>query len=415
MTAIPSTRPPEPSAADLERFRDEVRAWLPGQIDGVGATTDAADLTLEQFQRNRVFLRALGQKGWYAPGWPKEYGGGGLSRPFARVLRQELERAIPHLENCYPLGDIGGALAGAVWLLGTEEQKQRLIPPILRGTTVTWELYTEPESGSDLPSLKTTAVRQGDTYVINGTKTLVGGHWEYDQFFCLARTDPDGERAKNLSVFVVPSGVGGVTITDLDMIAGSRKRTIVLEDVVVPAANRVGREGDGWAAFNSMFAGARFGQVGLGPNQDRDLDVFAMLLAYARTERSAGQRLIEKHGPREAMTKAWMEAQIQRLLRQRNERLIASGGSFTYEGAQVALERKLWDLKLSEAIQHTLGPLANIKDVAWAPEDAEFEYFQRYAILNVHPGGTVEVQKLRMFRGCVAARPGLETKGRERA
>jgi alkylation response protein AidB-like acyl-CoA dehydrogenase len=377
---------------ERESFRAEFRAWLKDHAAGVGAPPDAAGLTYEQFQRNRAFLRALGERGWYAPTWPKEYGGGALPQHVASLIREELHAAVPHLENVHPPGDIGGSVAGAVWRVGSDEQKRRMLPPILRGEAITWELHTEPDAGSDLPSLTSTAVRDGGDYVINGTKAFAGGHFEAELFFFLAVTNPDRPRRQNLSVFLIPSDVPGITITDVDMIAGSRKRTIIMQDVRVPASTLIGAEGDGWTAFNVGLLGAL--TVGVGPNLERDADVLPALLEYCR-----GAQLTRDAGVRDLLAGVYVDFQVQRLFRLRNAWLAERGAPTSYEGAQAVLGRKQFDQRLADAIHHALGPLALVQDAAWAPLGGELEYFQRYATLMAHPGGTVEIQKLRMFRG----------------
>lgn len=388
---------------ERSQFRRELRDWLREHAAGVGAPPDAADLTYEQFQRNRSFLRALGEHGWYAPTWPTEYGGGGLGQHVASVIREELDAQIAHLENVHPPGDVCGSIAGAIWHVGTEEQKRRFLPPILRGEVITWELHSEPDAGSDLPSLKSRAERRGDEYVINGTKAFAGGHFEADYFFFLAVTDTEGARRENLSAFFVPFGLPGVTITDMDMIAGSKKRTIMFEDVRVPALHLLGREGDGWTAFTTGLEKAM--SVGVGPNLDRDGRVLDQLLDYCRNEERSGRWLSGNPAVRDALARAYVGFQVQRLFRLRNDWLEATGRPITYEGAQVALGRKLYDLELGQAIHRSLGPLSMIKDPAWAPLGGDLEYFQRYAILMAHPGGTVEIQKLRMFRGMAGSGP----------
>jgi alkylation response protein AidB-like acyl-CoA dehydrogenase len=383
---------------EREAFRAEVRAWLRDNVAGVGGPVDAADLSYEQFQRNRAFLRALGERGWYAPTWPKEFGGGGLEKHVAAVIREELEASIPHLDSVHPPGDIGGSAAGSLYQVGTDEQKQRFLPPILRGEVITWELYTEPEAGSDLPALKTRAERQGDAYVLNGTKTLVGGHFESDYLLTLAITDTSAPRRDNLSAFLVPSGLPGIVMTDMEMIAGSKKRTIIFENARVRGDHIIGREGGGWTAFTTGLMDAL--TVGIGPGMDRDERVVAQLLDYARRERR------NRPDAQEAVARIYADFQVQRLFRLRNDWLAATGQPATYEGAQVSLGRKLFDLKLGEALHQALGPLALIGDPAWAPSEGDLEYFHRYAILMAHPGGTVEIQKLRMFRAMTGGEAG---------
>lgn len=380
---------------EREALRVEVRAWLRDNVDGVGAPVDPELLSREQFLHNRAFLRKLGERGWYAPTWPKEYGGAGLAPEVAAVIREELEAQIPNVENVHPPGDIGGPVAGALQTIGTEEQKRRFLPPILRGEVVTWELHTEPEAGSDLPSLKSRAERRGDEYILNGTKTFVGGHFECDSMFMLAITDPHAPRRENLSAFITPADLPGMTVTHLDMLAGSRKCTIIFEDAHVPADCLIGKEGDGWLAFNSGMAGAF--TVGIGPYLDRDARVVEQLLEFCRDESISGDIDVE-----DALARLYVDFQVQRMLRLRNDWLTSIGALMTYEATQTYLGRKLLGLKLAEAITHALGPRALLQDPELAPLEGALEYFHRYGILMVHPGGTVEIQKLRMFRGMSA-------------
>ncbi len=391
------TRYTHEEEAQREQLRPEVRAWLAEHAPGVEAPPDAADLDYEQFQRNRAFLRKLGQAGWYAPTWPKEYGGGGLDAPVAAVIREELEAHIAHIANVHLPGDIGGSVGGALWQVGTDEQKQRLLPAILRGEVIVWELFTEPEAGSDLPSLTTRAERQGDAYVINGTKTLVGGNYEADYLFTLAITNPDAARRENLSTFLIPADLPGITKTDLDMIAGSHKSTIMFDDVRVPATYLIGKEGEGWTAFSTGLHGAL--TVGLGPGLDRGDRVLDQLIEYCKRTDDGGTPLSSKPDVQDVLTQIYIDGQVQRLLQTRTDWMTDAGLPTTYEGIQVVLGRKLFDLKLGEAIHKALGPLSMIDDPSWAAAGGEFEHFHRYAILMAHPGGTVEIQKLRMFRG----------------
>jgi alkylation response protein AidB-like acyl-CoA dehydrogenase len=398
---------PVQAELDYAVFREHVAEWIEDNKDGVGGPVDAADLTYEQFSRNRAFLRALGAQGWYAPAWPAEFGGGGLDLQAGEIVREEMNRRIPHLENVHPPGDIGQGVASSLWLLGSAEQKQRFLPPVLSGDMVSWELYTEPEAGSDLPSLRTQAVRDGDSYVISGTKVFVGGHFECDQMYVLAVTDPAGKRQQNLSVFLVPADSSGITVTDLNMIAGSVKRSINLDRVRVAADRLIGSEGDGWTSFNSMFAGQAFGHVGIGSMPDRDEYVLRQFFDYCRTA-IRGERTIASHpNARSALTRLWMKAEADRLLRARNARMVERGEQFSYQSAQASLNRKLLDVEVSGFIHRILGPLATVSDPRWAPAGGEFEYFQRYATLQTHPGGTCEVQRIRFFRGMQFACPDL--------
>ncbi|MBI2855362.1 MAG: acyl-CoA dehydrogenase family protein [Chloroflexi bacterium] len=119
---------------EQEGFRKEVRAWLKENAVGIKAPPDPQDLTYEQFQKNMAFQRRLGKKGWYAPTWPKEYGGGGLTPDLVLVLQEELTAAIPNLENLRPPGNIAlSGVAGSILDLETEERKRQWLPHLLQG------------------------------------------------------------------------------------------------------------------------------------------------------------------------------------------------------------------------------------------------------------------------------------------
>jgi alkylation response protein AidB-like acyl-CoA dehydrogenase len=227
---------------EQEEFRAEVRAWLETNVPRVELPPDTADLTEEHYAIGRAFRRELGSKGWLAPTWPKEFGGGGLTPDHAVVLNEELARF-----ETPALGDLGLVVsAPAILVHGNEEQKQRYLPEILKGEVITWQVFTEPEAGSDLASIKTRGVRDGDDYVINGQKQFVGTGIQPDYLYALVNTDPTGPRQENLSTFMVPAKTDGVTIQSMDLIAGGIKRFVFFDNVRVPADTLIGKENEGW-------------------------------------------------------------------------------------------------------------------------------------------------------------------------
>ena len=232
---------------EQEAFRKEVRSWLAEHVPVVDGNPDSD----ENYPKYREFGRKLGARGWLRSTAPVEYGGGGLSVDHAIVIGEEIDAYDLGLPPYY---DTGGTLGGAsilVW--GTEEQKLRMLPPIFRGEVVTWQLLTGPEAGSDLAGTQTEAVRDGDDYVINGEKVFVGGTHGADYLWTITRTDPDGERHHNLSWFMIPADVPGITVTPMELMGDDgegagrgHKNTIFFDDVRVPAANLVGGENNGW-------------------------------------------------------------------------------------------------------------------------------------------------------------------------
>ena len=214
---------------EQEAFRTEVREWLRDNLpDDLVEPADPADLSYEQYQKRRTLGRKLGEKGWLWPTAPTEYGGGGLAMDYAIVLEEgldELGLALP------PYYDTGGKLGGATILVwGTEEQKEHFLPPIFKGLVRSWQLLSEPDAGSDLANVKTTAIRDGEAYAINGQKVFVGSAHGADQLWMLAVTDPDAPRHENLSWFMVPADLEGITVAPMDLLISRGRRRSRVRD-----------------------------------------------------------------------------------------------------------------------------------------------------------------------------------------
>ncbi len=193
-------------------------------------------------------IRQMGQDGWLGLGWPLEYGG--MARgPIDQMIFVEESHwagvALPLLT----LNSVGPTIMA----LGTDEQKQRLLPGILKGEVHFSIGYTEPSAGTDLASLKTRAVRDGDEYVINGQKIFTSAIQYADYVWLAARTDPDAPKHKGLSVFIVPVDTPGFSSTPLPTIAGDITSSTFYEDVRVPVANLVGAENQGWKLITNQL------------------------------------------------------------------------------------------------------------------------------------------------------------------
>ena len=193
--------------AEQEDFRKEVRGWLeqnakvPESL--LPLPKEDMDTTREQYEWSREFQRKLGAKGWFYPTMPTEYGGGGLTPDHDIIIKEELGRwSTPALPSP------GNVAIAPLSVYGTEEQKQRFLRPMLQGETVTWQLWTEPESGVDLASIKTRAVKDGDDFIFTGTKNYISGIFEPDWLNILVVTDPEAPRHANLGQFYIPAKIG---------------------------------------------------------------------------------------------------------------------------------------------------------------------------------------------------------------
>jgi len=229
----------------LEDFRAETRAWLEEYCPS-GARAGSRNRDDARAWRERLI-----EKGWSAPTWPTEYGGGGLDNEEYMVLIQELRRA----RATVPFGGMGMSLIGPTLLeLGTDDQKRRHLPPIVRGEVNWCQGYSEPSSGSDLASLRTRAVDNGDHFVINGQKIWTSGAQFADWMFALVRTDPDVPKHEGISFVLLTMHQPGVTVKPIQLISGSSPFCeTFFDDAVAKKEDLVGELNKGWTVGKRLL------------------------------------------------------------------------------------------------------------------------------------------------------------------
>lgn len=253
----------------MEAFRQEVRDWLehncPESMRTAGTEEETvwggrnAEFPSEDARR---WLEAMGNKGWTCPSWPKEYGGGGLSHEENMILQSELARI-----NARPaLVSFGISMLGPVLLeYGNETQKLEHLPKIVRGEIRWCQGYSEPGSGSDLASLQTRAVVDGDNYIINGQKVWTSYANYADWIFCLVRTNPDASKHEGISFVLFDMTSEGVSTKPIKLISGASPFCeTFFDDVQVPRANLVGKENDGWTIAKKLLQHERNMVAGMG-------------------------------------------------------------------------------------------------------------------------------------------------------
>ena len=244
-----------PEQADFRsQVRDVIANWLPDRYRRMAAERGGPGERQWEFDRKasdasaraaaEAWHGALYERRWVAPHWPAEFGGGGLSPMEQFILNQELARA-----GAPPVGGSGVSMLGPTLILhGTDEQRSRHLPPILAGE-VTWaQGYSEPGAGSDLASLQTRAVRDGDEYILNGQKIWTSGAHTADALFALVRTDPTAPKHRGISFLLVEDiKAPGITVRPLVDLSGRHYfNEVFFEDVRVPVGNVVGEENRGW-------------------------------------------------------------------------------------------------------------------------------------------------------------------------
>ncbi|HVW33374.1 MAG TPA: acyl-CoA dehydrogenase family protein [Acidimicrobiia bacterium] len=266
--------------AQAQQFRGHVRQFLeehlPPDWAGLGAVTDRveADRFVEQWRTT------LHEHGLLAVQWPKEYGGGGMSKLEQVVLVEEFARAgVPTggYSDIFGIKMVGNTLLR--W--GTEEQKRHFLPRILSGEDRWCQGYSEPEAGSDLASLRTKAVLDGDRWLINGQKIWTSRAREANWMFLLARTDSEAPKHKGLSFLLVPTDQPGIEIRPIAMLSGETEfNEVFLTDAATPADHVVGAPGQGWAVAMTLLGHERGEEAATNPVLFRaELD---RLMALAR-------------------------------------------------------------------------------------------------------------------------------------
>ena len=256
-----------PATSDLEAFRLEVREWLranrPPQPDFLLPETFMEVGTDQQFEYLRDWQRKVYEAGYLGMAWPKEYGGGGRPQVYQDIADEEMaSEQVPFVPNTIGLNWAGPLILA----IGTEEQKKRFIPGILSADDIWCQGFSEPDQGSDLANAQTRAERQGDEYVINGSKiwTSLGSYAKY--MILLARTNPQEKRYAGLSYFLIPMRVPGIETRPIRKLTGEYGFTqTFFTDARVPADTLMGREGEGWkiAMLTLTFErGASGGQAG---------------------------------------------------------------------------------------------------------------------------------------------------------
>lgn len=330
-------------------FRDEVRGWLQDHL-----SNDLRDKVTNYQELSRDDLlgwhRILAKKGWIAPEWPVEWGGQNWTVVQRYIFEEECAYA-----GCPPLIPFGLKMCGPVLhRFGTEEQKQRFLPGIYNGDVFWCQGYSEPGSGSDLASLKTTAVRQGDYYIVNGQKIWTTWGHHADWIFCLVRTDQGAKKQEGISFLLFDMKTPGITVRPLILMDGHHEvNEVFFDDVKVPAENLVHRENDGWTVAKYLLGHERMGTGGIGGSK-REL---AKLKALAAKELRHGKPLLDDPRFRDRVSRVEVELMALEITNLRFLDQLRGGRA---PGAEVSLLKiKGTEIQqaLTELLVEVMGPL----------------------------------------------------------
>jgi alkylation response protein AidB-like acyl-CoA dehydrogenase len=362
-----------------EAFRDELRAWLaenhPGAEPGGGEEAG--------FEFRRAWQRRLHDAGWAGLSWPVDYGGRGATLIEQAIFNEEMARA-----QAPPVANVLGLAMGGPTVIahGTEDQKRRFLPPILSAEEIWCQGFSEPESGSDLASLKTRAVRDGDEWVVTGQKVWTTFAHHAKWCMLVARTDPDAPKHKGLTYFLMDMEQDAVQVRPLRQITGEAEfNELFIEEARIPNENIVGGEGNGWAvAITTLMHERATLAFGL---QVAVRIALGELIEHAR-KAPASDGLPASGDPlvRQRLAQLLIESEVLRLNAYRSLSAVMRTG---VPGPEGSLGKWHWsevNQALTELAVEIAGPRAMLADHEWS-----YRFLRARA--NSIEGGTTEILK----------------------
>jgi 3-oxocholest-4-en-26-oyl-CoA dehydrogenase alpha subunit len=331
-------------------------------------------------------LRQMGRDGWLGIGWPKEYGGLGRSPIEQFIFSDEVQSAgfpLPFLT----INSVGPT----IMRYGTDELRTRFLPQILRGEVLFAIGYSEPSAGTDLAALRTRAVRDGDEYVINGSKVFTSLAEFSDYIWLAARTDPDAKKHRGISMFLVSTKSPGYRCTPIWTVGGVRTNATYYEDVRVPASMRVGPENEGWNLIVSQLNYERMGLVTQGPFER----VLESVRQWAQTTRLAdGRRLIDQEWVRLKLARVRAKMDALKLLNWRQAWFMAQDALNFADASAVKVYGTEFFVEAYRDLLEVVGYRGVIR--RGSPEafiSGHLEMLHRSALILTFGGGTNEVQR----------------------
>ncbi len=368
---------------DQLAWLDEVREFLRENVTEA-LRVEVAEHNLEHPGGEvAAFRRKLGAKGWFGLNWPAEYGGLGLGAVHLHLLMSEFEYwGVPGPDLTVT------SIAPMIMRHGTEQNKQEFLPAIARGEMTCALGYSEPDAGTDLASLRTRAVRDGNEWVINGSKIWNSGAQRSTHEWLCVRTDPDAPRHRGISVIVVPVDSPGVRIRPLIAWSGYRTNEVFFDDVRVPVTNLIGEENHGWSYITGALDLERGALTNAGDLR-RALDELQVL---ARTPRLDGSVPLDNPAIRRRLAQAEADVEVAGLMGHEASSMLADGVIPTVEVSvekvfSSELRQRIADLGID--VLGAEGLLAHRNPEARA--GGRFEKLYRFAPLMRFGGGTNEV------------------------
>ena len=347
-------------SGEYRDFQNDVRAFLAANLP-----QDIREKVMRGFRLARDdhqrWQNILSAKGWIAPGWPKEYGGTGWSAVQRYIFDEECSRA--GAPGVIPFG--AKFVGPVIYTFGSDAQKSYYLPRILNNDDWWCQGYSEPGAGSDLASLQTRAVRDGDHYIVNGTKTWTTLAQWATKMFCLVRTGTEGRKQEGISFLLIDMAQPGIEVKPIVTFDGGSEINMVhLTDVNVPVTDRIGEENSGWTYAKFLLQHERTGTAGVGNSKAQ----IQRLKDIAAQERSGGRLLIDDPDFRARIAEVEIELQALEFTDLRYLMQVAAGNPPGAESSLLKLRGTEIQQRISELLMQAMGYYAQ----PWLPDALEY-------------------------------------------
>ncbi|MEC8912800.1 MAG: acyl-CoA dehydrogenase family protein [Chloroflexota bacterium] len=364
-------------------FRKELQSWLKEELKDRPQDTDSDG----EWAFGLEMRKKLADKGWLTMAWPEEYGGQGVSHMMQVVFAEEMSY------HRAPGRDVFGTrmMAPTLMIHGTEEQKKEFLPPVSKGEVQWCQGYSEPESGSDLASLQTRAVEDGDDFIINGTKIWTSSAHRADHIMVLTRTDPDAPKHRGISFLLCDMNTPGLTVNPIINMAGDHGFNMVtFDNVRVPKKNLVGEQNRGWYVGATLLDFERSG-VDYSAGGRRVLEE---LTDYAKNSSQNGSLISNKPIMRNLLANLDIEVEVSSLISYNISWMQGEGLVPNKESSMGKVVGTELQQHLSETGMQMLGLHGQLEPGSkYAPLDGRIEHMHLTNVSETIQAGTSEIQR----------------------